>query len=211
MDILLTPDALASRREELERVWRDFSQSSEAIQSLLQVGKYSQVDLDFHDGHFAPGGHSWTSGPDDFEVEIGNLLVYSVPLWECGDYFRRLQSQWLPYYDEALRRDRLAMVRCYCLNNLHHVPLYVERELYFQSFRRLWHAFGEFLQALFIARRVYPIAYDKWVREQVEDILGLRQLYAHLPHLFEITHFESRQMAEKARQLEALVEEYIVE
>lgn len=30
------------------------------------------------------------------------------------------------------------------------------------------------MQALFIARRTYPIAYDKWIREQVVDILGLR-------------------------------------
>ena len=103
------------------------------------------------------------------------------------------------------------MVRRYCLNNLAHVPLFVERGLCFQAFQRLWHAFGEFLQALFISRRVYPIAYDKWIREQVEEILGLPELYSDLPHLFEIGHFESQEIAQKARELVALVGRYVVE
>lgn len=54
-----------------------------------------------------------------------------------------------------------------------HIPLYVRRGLYSQSLGRLWHVFQEFMQALFIAPRTYPIAYNKWVREQVEDSLGL--------------------------------------
>jgi len=87
-------------------------------------------------------------------VGIGNLLTYSVPLWQGSDYFTRLKQRWLPYYDDGLRQQRLAMVRHYCLNNLHHIPLYIERGLYFQSFDRLYNAYREFLQALFIARRV---------------------------------------------------------
>lgn len=93
-------------------------------------------------------------------------------------------------------------------NNLHHIPLYVERGLYFQSFDRLYNALQEFLQALFIARRTYPIAYNKWIREQVEEILGLPELYAQLPRLLEIRHFESREIAEKAVTLERLLEAY---
>lgn len=93
-------------------------------------------------------------------------------------------------------------------NNLHHIPLYVERGLYFQSFDRLYNPFQEFLQALFIARRTYPIAYNKWIREQVEEILGLPELYAQLPRLLEIRHFESREIAEKAVTLERLLEAY---
>jgi hypothetical protein len=148
------------------------------------------------------------NAPDDFEVGIGNILVYSVPLWQRGDYLARLKRQWLPYYDEALRRQRLTMVRHYCLNNLHHIPLYIERGLYFQSFDRLYNAYREFLQALFIARRTYPLAYNKWIREQVEEILGLPELYAELAHLFEIRRFESAEIAEKATLVEQLLEEY---
>ena len=57
------------------------------------------------------------------------------------------------------------MVRRYCLNNLNHIPLYVNRASYFQAFDRPYNAIQEFLQALFIAYQTYPIAYAKWIRE----------------------------------------------
>ena len=103
------------------------------------------------------------------------------------------------------------MVRGYCLNNLHHIPLYIERGLYFQSFDRLYNAYQEFLQALFISRRTYPIAYNKWIREQIEEILGLPELYAQLSHLFEIKRFESAELADKALEVEQLLEKYALE
>ena len=65
------------------------------------------------------------------------------------------------------------------IRNLHHIPLYIKRGLYFQSFDRLYNAYQEFLQALFISRCTYPIAYNKWIREQVEEIaerIALRAL-----------------------------------
>jgi hypothetical protein len=142
-------------------------------------------------------------------LEIGNTLVYTVPLWQRSDYFDSLKAQWLPYYSEVLRQERLAMVRDFCVNNLDHIPLFVERGLYFQSFNRLYDAFREFLQALFISRRTYPIAYDKWIREQVEEILGMPHLYQRLPGLLEISHFESDEVARKAEELRALVEEHL--
>lgn len=131
-----------------------------------------------------------------------------MPLLEKGEYLQQLKAQWLPYYDEALRRERLAAVRRYFHNNLDHMPLFIERGLYFQSFDRLYKMFQEFLQALFTARRTYPIAYDKWVREQVAEILGLPDLYQKPPKLFEIQRFESREIAEKAEDLAGLLEKY---
>ena len=89
-----------------------------------------------------------------------------------------------------------------------HSAVYRARGLYFQSFDRLYNAYQEFLQALFIARRTYPIAYNKWIREQIEEILGLPELYAQLSHLFEIKRFESAELAEKALEVERLLEEY---
>lgn len=198
-----------TRLAELERCWASVYPEHRVFRELARVGRYAHVDLDFVEGGFAPGDHGWTTGPDAFELGIGNLLVYSAPLWEAGDYLAELKARWLPYYAEGLRRERLALVRQYCLNNLEHIPGYVDRGLYFQSLHRLWHALGEFLQALFIARRVYPIAYDKWIREQVVEILGLPELYAALPGLFELQHLESGELTQKARQLTALVERYL--
>ena len=104
---------------------------------------------------------------------MGNLLAYSVPLWEGDAAYRDLQAAWLPFYNETLRRERLEMALHFCRNNLAHIPLYVGRGLYFQSFKRFYDAQREFLQALFIDRRTYPIAYDKWVQEQIVEILEL--------------------------------------
>jgi hypothetical protein len=102
----------------------------------------------------------------------------------------------------------LERVRWFCLNNLHHIPLYSERQLYFQSFDRLYNAYQEFMQALFIARHTYPIAYNKWIHEQIVEVLGLPELYERLTHLFEIQHFESTEIVAKAQEVEELLERY---
>lgn len=207
--VLVSPEAFSSARGELEQCWRNLYESQEVFKKLLKVGRYSHVDLNFIDGRFIPQPRDWTSGPDEFELEIGNTLIYGVPLWDGGDYLRELKEKWLPYYDEELRRDRLAEVRKYCLNNLDHIPLFVDRGLYFQAFNRFYDALGEFLQGLFISRRVYPIAYDKWIREQIEGILGLPELYQQLKGLLELKQLESQELAHKAQELGQLWENRI--
>src|SRR5262245_40654241 len=167
----------------LEQEWADFRQTSEVVAALSRVGAFSDVHLDVLDGRFEVPRHPDDEYPDDFEIVLGNYLVYAAPLWERGDRLARLRRPWLPYYDEALRRERLAAVRWCCRHHLDHIPLYVERGLYFAAFDRLYTAFRCFFQALFIARRTYPIAYNKWIGEQVVDILGLPGLYARLPAL----------------------------
>jgi predicted nucleotidyltransferase len=206
--MLAKPDVSRSPLSALEAGWMELEKSNSAIKALYQVGKYSVVHPDFIHGVFIPTEQDEAAGPDDFEIEIGNFLAYSVPLWQGSDYYSQLKTEWLPYYSERLRQQRLEKVRWYCLNNLHHIPLYIERGLYFQSFDRLYDAYREFLQALFIARRTYPIAYNKWIREQLEDILGLPELYSQLSHLFEIKHFESNEMTIKAKEMEELLEKY---
>ena len=211
ISILLPLENFTARRDALESQWDQFYESEEIFGHLHRVGKYSHVDLDFTDGHFQPQDWGWIGGPDNFELEIGNVLVYSVPLLEQTDRFRKLKVLWLPYYSDQLRQERLAQARKYCLNNLDHIPLYVERRLYFQAFQRLYHALQEFLQALFISHRVYPLAYDKWIREQIEEILGMPELYRQFVSLLEIAHFESHEIALKARQLEYLFYKYVLE
>ena len=208
MVILAKPEESRSQLKDLEAGWEELEKSNQAIQSLYKVGKYSVVHPDFIHGVFVPYEQDEAAGPDDFEVRVGNFLAYSVPLWQGSDYLLQLRQQWLPYYNEELRLQRLTKVRWFCLNNLHHIPPYIERGLYFQSFDRLYDAYREFLQALFIARRTYPIAYNKWIREQVEEILGLPELYEQLTHLFEIKQFESYEIANKAKEVEELLDKY---
>jgi predicted nucleotidyltransferase len=132
--VLAKPEESRSSLTDLEAGWEALEKSSQDIQNLYKVGKYSVVHPDFIHGVFRPREQDEAAGPDDFEVEVGNFLAYSVPLWQGSNYFQQLKEQWLPYYSEELRQMRLERVRWYCLNNLRHIPLYIERGLYFQSF-----------------------------------------------------------------------------
>ncbi len=204
---VLVPEGMAT--SDLEKDWHRHWASGPVSAALQRAGAFSDLHLDIEDGNYDLAPHPEDEYPDAFEVRIGNALVYSAPLWERGDRLDRLRQRWLPYYGEDLRRERLAAVRWCCQHYLEHIPPYVERGLYFQAFARLWGAFQMFLQALFIAHRTYPIAYDKWIHEQIVEILGLPELYAHLPPLFEIEHFESAELVGKAQNLQRLLDIYV--
>lgn len=211
MALLLRPDAYAVNGAALEKSWEEWYGSAPVFRGLEAAGHFAEVHLDVINGVYAPMEHGWTSGPDAFELEIGNHLVYAHPLVQAGDYWAQLRSEWLPYYGEEMRVERLAMVRKFCLNNLDHIPLYSPRGLPFQCLDRLYNAHREFLQALFISRRVYPIAYDKWIHEQVVEILGLPELYAQLLGLFQIQDLQSREIVEKSEHLRELLNRYAPE
>src|SRR5262245_9269708 len=170
------------------------------------TGRFTQVHLDVFDGRMVPTVWDDGGGPDSFEVEIGNRIAYAAPLHEAGRYFRELRSQWLPYYGEELRLSRLTMVRKECARDLEAIPFYLNRGLYFQAFDRLYKAFQEFLQALFVARRTYPLAYNKWIREQVADWLALPELYEELSPILSVRNIERRELGDKADALRTLLE-----
>ena len=125
LDILVLgrPEPMSIAQEKIQKSWDKFYTTDPVFQKLAAVGKYAHVDLEFSDGHFAPTEHYWVGGPDEFELIIGNYLVYSVPLHQKSNYLDELKAHWFPYYDEALRHDRLQMVRKYCLNNLDHMSV----------------------------------------------------------------------------------------
>jgi predicted nucleotidyltransferase len=192
---------IAKSRRACERI--------DEFKDLRRVGRFSQMDLNVTTGKFNPHERTWTSGPDDFELEIGNTFVYSVVLFERRNAMQNLQSRYLPYYSEELRLKRLEDVKRYMYNNLAHIPLYMPRGLYFASYSRLYNASKEFLQALFIKHRIYPIAYDKWIREQLVDILGQPGIYQSLVGLMQIKDFESTELAEKGEELKMMGKRYL--
>ena len=127
--VLVQPKSLSIQREHLETEWKSFHDCDKEISALRRVGRFSEVHLDFFDGIFIPIQRDEAAGPDNFEIEIGNYLAYSQTLWEGGGYSTSLKRQWLPYYGDDLRKQRLNTVRGYCLNNLNHIPFYIERGL----------------------------------------------------------------------------------
>jgi predicted nucleotidyltransferase len=207
--VLLIPSATAQDVQDLESSWKNLLASQPLLLQFKRSSRFAQVHLDFFNGEMLPTVWDDGGGPDGFELEIGNRLAYAAPLSEAGSYFLQLQSQWLPYYDNDLRLRRLAMVREACAYDLEHVPFSLRRGLYFHAFDLLYKAFQEFLQALFIARRTYPIAYNKWVREQVELWLGLADLYSELPAILSVSNIESTELSEKAKELEILLERWV--
>jgi predicted nucleotidyltransferase len=207
LQVVVRPDAVAR----LDAEFRRFAADSAEIAELARAGRFSDLHLDVSDGiiTLAPieeEGIPWS------EVSIGTFFVYSVPLHVNGDRYERLRREWLPFYDDALRLERLRAARWFVLdNNIARIPWYVGRELYFQAFDRFYRAFQGFLLGLHLARRTYPIAYNKWIREQVVENLGLPELYEQLPRLFELERFESGALEKRAAELATLVEEYLVE
>jgi predicted nucleotidyltransferase len=207
--VLVSPTLGKEEKAVLEQDWLQYYRGEVVFEKLRQLGRFTNVHLDLIDGEYT--SHVWDDGggPDSFELELGNQIAYSVPLWQANDVFEALRAKWLPFYDEALRQQRLSMVREACLYDLEHVAFYVKRALYFQAFDRLYKAFQEFLQALCIARRTYPIAYNKWIHELVVEKLGLPDLYPQLPRLLEISKLESTEVVHKAELLRGLLEAWV--
>jgi hypothetical protein len=208
--LLIDPELPASDRQHLDHAWSERYQAAPIFRELEQLGRFSCVHLDFFDGQWTPEVWDDGGGPDAFEIEIGNRVTHSTPLWEGGKMFADLRARWLPHYGDELRNARLKMATDACLLDFERIPFLVARGLNFYAFDRLYHAFQEFLQALFIAHRAYPIAYNKWIREQIEDWLGLPALYSELPHVLEMSRLQPETLIEKAEYLRRLLETWVI-
>jgi hypothetical protein len=195
---------------QVEARFTEFAQGRADFDALAAVGPFVEIDFHAVSGEFSPGARGWTTGPDTFELELGNELAYSVPLWTRNDRFARLRDHWLPFYDDQLREARLADARMYAINDLDHVSIMVRRDEPFHAFHRLYYAFHGFLQALFIMRRTYPIAYDKWIREQVEGLLGLPELYAQLPGIIGVGALDLAGITDSVERLRELLDHWTV-
>lgn len=211
MAVLVHPGTSQEEVALLEGLWRQELAAHDGLLRFQASGPHAHVHLDLVRGEYAPETWDDGGGPDGFELEIGNQLAYGAPMHASGPYYRQLQAKWLPYYGADLRHQRLEMARAACAYDLEHVPFFVGRGLYFQAFDRLYKSFQEFLQALFIARREYPLAYNKWIRMQVEEWLGLPELYHALPALISVRNFESRELVDRANDLKVLLERWTVE
>ena len=207
--VLCAPEDRGSLELELWPKAEAFISEDAACRALAAVVPWSAVDLDFRDGIFRPGYHGWTSGPDNFELEIGNCIAYAVPLFLRGSRFDELRREYLPFYDENLRQERLREAIRYMRNNIEHVGPYARRGLLLGALDRLLLAFREFLQALFISRRVYPVDYMKWVEQQVGDLLGLPELAARLHEVLSIPEINAVNLQARADTLNSLAGEYL--
>jgi len=208
MAILVSDSCQKNEILAIENTWQLFLNSNSRIDHYLKSNRFAQIHLDIIDGIFEPA--IWEDGTavDSFEVEIGNRLLYSKPLNNEGAYFTQLKLTWLPYYSDTLQNKRMQLAKNACLYDLDHIPNFVKRGLYFQAFDKLYMAFQKFLQVLFIKHKIYPIAYNKWIRYQVTEILNLPELFSELLPILSVKEIESNQLNDKAKNLKDILNKY---
>ncbi len=205
--VLVKTDIFPERIGELEADWLAYAAEQSTLSEYRQSGQFAHLHLDIITGIYTPTILEVGVASDYFEIEIGNQVCYSAPLGNAGNYFLELRETWLPYYDENLREQRFEMCRSACNYDLNHIPLFVQRGLYFQAFDILCKAFQEYLQTLFIAYRTYPIAYNKWIKYQVLHLLKLPELYPKLSPVLSVSNIESNELNDKAEMLRVLLNE----
>jgi len=203
--ILIKPDTNRDEKIQIENSWQLYAQTQPVILKYKKSNQFAHIHLDIIDGHYAAQDPGNGEPIDYFEVEIGNQICYSAPLGKAGSYFLDLQKRWLPYYSEDLRLERFKKIIDACHYDLDHIPFFIARKLYFQAFDTLYNAFQKYLQALFIGHKTYPIAYNKWIREQVVNWLKKPVLYPKLSPILSVTNFESNEVNNKAGLLRELL------
>ncbi|MFH4964403.1 nucleotidyltransferase domain-containing protein [Gaetbulibacter sp. M235] len=204
--VLVKPDTKATEILDIENDWLTYSANQPIINKYKQSSQFAHLHLDIIDGNYKPTIIEIGEPADYFELEIGNQLCYSAIMDKTGSYFLELQNKWLPYYNEDLRLQRLAMLFKAREYDLNHIPIFVQRGLYFQAFDILCKAFQEYLQVLFIANKTYPIAYNKWIKEQVVNLLKKPDLYPKLSPILSISNIESDEIIVKTKSLRELLE-----
>lgn len=203
--ILTEPGTTPAKVKSIESSWKIYLEKQPAFLKYKQSNQFAHLHLDIIDGNYRPTNLEKGEPIDYFEVEIGNQICYSMPMGNAGPYFKELQRKWLPYYNEELRLQRLTMSRIACEYDLDHIPLFMKRELHFQAFDILCKAFQEYLQTLFIANKIYPIAYNKWIKEQIVKWLNMPDLYPDLPPILSVSDIESNEIIEKTNMLRRLL------
>jgi predicted nucleotidyltransferase len=203
--ILVEPGTSAFQRMEIETAWQSYSNSQATLSRFNHSGPFAHLHLDVIEGNYQPGILEKAGPIDYFEVEIGNQICYSAPLGVKGPYFQELQNRWLPYYDEERRIERLNFLLADCKHGIDHIAVFAKRGLHFHAFDLLYKTFQQFLQALFIANKTYPIAYNKWIREQVVKWLNMPELYPKLLPILTISDIESAEIIENSRKLASLL------
>ncbi|HEU5168741.1 MAG TPA: nucleotidyltransferase domain-containing protein [Chitinophagaceae bacterium] len=205
--ILVKPGTSKNKIENAEADWNIYSNNHQAISEYKTFSPYAHLHLDIIDGNYTPTRIENGEPIDYFEVEIGNQICYSAPIGNAGEYFLELQSKWLPFYNDELQEQRLKASINACEYDLIHIPFFVKRELYFQAFDILCKAFQEYLRTLFIAKKIYPIAYNKWIKEQVVKWLNMPGLYPKLSPILSVTNIESNEINAKAILLRELLDD----
>lgn len=209
--ILAKPGITATEIKQMENEWQSFSEAQPVLVKYKRSNPFANLHLDVISGIYTAGIIANGEPVDNFEIEIGNQICYAVPMHVPGNYFTALQQQWLPYYKETLRIERFKKLKAACYYDIEHIASFTKRTLYFQAFDILYKCFQKYLQALFIANKTYPIAYNKWIKVQVANLLQRPDIYAILPFILSVNNIESNEIMDKSAVLKELLDDLQVD
>jgi predicted nucleotidyltransferase len=200
-----------SRIEAYSRLGGQIAYYEGEVEGGIEFGDV-RVDVGFTDGSFKhKHKNSFDITRDNFETTVGNLLVYSIPLYQKGKRFQWLRRKYLPFYDNALRKIRLKGTAEEFGYKIWKSKWLAERGEYFAALDALLEAQRVFLQHLFIEERKYPIDYVKWLHEQFSEILSMPQLYQELSQTVNKIELTKKGISEKSDLLEKLFVRYAFE
>jgi hypothetical protein len=178
------------------------------VEGGIEFGDF-RVDVSFTDGNFACNSeNSFDITRDYLETTVGNLMVYSVTLYEKGKQLQRLKEKYLPFYDDALREIRLKGTASEFKYKVWKTAWLTERGEHFAALDTLLEAQRIFLQHLFIKRRKHPIDYVKWLKEQCSQILAMPELYQELAKTIDGLELSTKGIMEKTELLKGLFARY---
>ena len=204
----LLASTVNSRIEAYSRLSGQICYYEGEIEGGIEFGDV-RVDVGFTDGSFnCDHEYSFDIVRDDLETTIGNLLVYSVPLYQKGKKFQRLKQKYLPFYDDNLREIRLKGTAEEFDYKIWKTKWLAGRGEFFAALDALLEAQRIFLQHLFIRERKYPIDYVKWLREQCDRILAMPQLYQELTDIISNIELTKKGIFERSELLEKLFKRY---
>jgi len=168
-----------------------------------------RIDVGFTDGNFNyEHENSFDITRDNLETTIGNLFVYSIPLYQKGKRFQLLKQKYLPFYDDAPRKIRLKGTAEEFGYKIWKTMWLAERGEFFAAFDTLLEAQRIFLQHLFIKQRKYPIDYVKWLKEQCSQILTMPKLYQELIQVIDGIRLNENGILDRSEVLEKLFMQY---
>jgi predicted nucleotidyltransferase len=100
--ILVNPDTTTNEIKNIETAWLIYSRNQPIFLKYKQSSPFAHIHLDIITGNYIPTVIEVGEPIDYFEIEIGNQICYSAPIDNVGPYFQKLQTKWLPYYDDEM-------------------------------------------------------------------------------------------------------------
>ncbi len=168
-----------------------------------------QCHLGFTNGDLKPG--AGLPREDGFELEVGNYVVYSVPLFDRDGYWENWRRRYLPFLPEDVRLARLAAVRADFDYNIENIRLMARRGLLFHGLERVMIAFRYLVQMCFLTAKVYPIDYMKHLEEQVSVLLGHPNWISQMSAVFTVPNLTPGLLMAKADLLSHLADNFLAQ